>query len=355
MNCAVCISSELRNIKYSFPTIKQLCSKIFNNCKIDYFIYCPNHITRNYSIVNNIFNKSDIEYITDDLIKYVNDTLNPKLFEIEYNYENFNQSINEIKSNYVDLSNIDIYSDQFGGINGKWFNQYYFAQKVIELKQKYENQNNFKYDIAFRIRPDLYFTNLDSLHLELLNDPRFILKKDDSHNRNVWGNSIFVLYSDIRKGNLHIADQIFLGSSESMDVFHKDMLINMIKFHNDVYSNKFNNTIYEYLKSQLYPPEQKWALLGMINKISFIPSLHIQSSIVRDYIDINSWNCSVQEKIRRHERFIEDINYIFGDLARNHKYDILKIISYFKNNTIFEFSDASQLKNWMIENKNKFI
>jgi hypothetical protein len=62
-------------------------------------------------------------------------------------------------SHYITCNNCG--KTTFGNWNGetyKAFSMFYQIKKVLELKDRYEQENNFKYDVVFLTRPDTYLT-----------------------------------------------------------------------------------------------------------------------------------------------------------------------------------------------------
>ena len=84
---------------------------------------------------------------------------------VEFEVNNFEHYVNKIKiieikqklRNFIDqtrTNSINEYGkDRF--ITG--YPQLYTIHKANEMKRKYENSNNFKYDIVIKSRPDFYF------------------------------------------------------------------------------------------------------------------------------------------------------------------------------------------------------
>lgn len=355
---AICISSELRNIRYSLPRVKAYFDKYFENSEeswdIDYFVYSPDIYIKNYDFVNKIYDRSYINYVTDDDIKYIEDTLNPKCIEIEKNGEKLLGLIKKFGLNSDDLQNCIRSDSRDHWKNARSFNQYHFAQQVIELKQSYENTHDFKYDAVFRIRPDLYFLDLVNINPIQLKDDRFLNTKD--YYKVDWPNSIFVSYIDVRCGCPQVGDHFFMANSYAMDAYHNNMVENLVRFHNELKDNKFTNTMWENLYRLSDPPERKWFLLGFLNKITFVDTLCLSACLIRDHFDKNTWthNVNFQEKVWKHEGYINNANHIIGLYVNAHGYDYNKLIGYFKENDLFKFKDGVELTNFMKDNPTLF-
>jgi hypothetical protein len=362
MKVAICISSELRNIKFTFPKLKEFVNRYFLGWEVDYFLYCPNIFIKNYTNVNYIYDENYLNYVDDNTKRYISDLLQPKSFIIENDSENLRKLLEKYKLNNYDYNSCltsknklnDNESHYHDLTNARSFNQYYFAQQVIELKKNYEKENNFKYDLVFRIRPDIYFVDVNNVSSINLSDDRLLGKSD--HSKNSWPNSIFVTHMFVKSGCGQITDHCFIGNSESMDNFHKDATKHLVELHNIINENRFKDDMLESLYNFIYPPERKWFFLGMINKISFVNSLSIQECLIRDHFEKNDWNdYDENQKILNHQIYIEKVNHIIGDCVRHRNYILEKIIKYFKQKSIFCFKNEQEFLNFMLENYNIFI
>ena len=108
-------------------------------------------------------------------IPHINSYNNVLKEEIITKYKNIINIDIENEEEWIKTSNqkyIEIYKNGF-----IWDNQYirgtvvpqtYKLYKANEMKKKYEKENNFKYDLVIRTRPDnLHFCNLDNNYLDL--------------------------------------------------------------------------------------------------------------------------------------------------------------------------------------------
>lgn len=143
MNIAVCISSRLRSswnisIPYIINYFKQY------NCNIDYFFTTSNIVVNRHKI----WGESYISYIQDDDISKVKEYLQPKVFYIENNY----YDINKLLENYNDI-------DLFKKDNYYYLYQLFSMELCNNLKKIYCIENNIKYDVVFKIRPDMILIN----------------------------------------------------------------------------------------------------------------------------------------------------------------------------------------------------
>ena len=354
MRIAVCLSSELRNVTHSLPRIKLFCEHYFKGYEIDYFVYVPNKIVRNYSALNMTLNKSHNDYITDDIVEFVNKTLQPKKFVIENDYEKIDTLIKQFGLNDQDYQHSSMKDGYHFCANYRWFNQYHFAQQVVELKQQYESEHNFKYDLVFRTRPDFYpldFEHIDAT-TQALGDDRLYGRTD--YAKSDWPNSVFVSYIDCRGGNAQVGDHYFLASSQTMDVYHKDAVKNIVQCHNDIAAGKFNG-LYSTLNYQLDPPERKWFLLGLINRISFVTKIFIPSCLVRDYYEYNNWDYDNQHtKVYEHQQYVGAINALLHNrIAAGYRVD--KMAKYFETNSLWQFKNIQDAANFFNNNATLFL
>jgi len=354
MRLAVCLSSELRNVTYSLPRIKLFCEHYFKGYEIDYFIYVPNKVVRNYSALNMVLNKSHTDYVTDDIVDFVNKTLEPKRFVIEKDYEKIDSLVKSFGLNENDYKHTSMQDGYHFCSNYRWFNQYHFAQQVIELKQQYEQEHNFKYDLVFRTRPDFYpldFEYIDS-KTQALGDER--LYGTSAYAKSDWPNSVFVSYIDTRGGNAQVGDHYFLASSQTMDTYHKDAIKKIVQMHNDVASNKFEG-IYDTLKYQLDPPERKWFFLGLVNRVSFVTKIFIPSCLVRDYYEYNDWEYeNIHTKVYEHQQYTAEFNALLHNrLASGYKSD--KLIEYFKTNSPWKYRNIQEASEFFNNNPQLFL
>lgn len=130
-------------------------------------------------------------------------------------------------------------------------NQLYLLKECNILKKDNENENNFKYDLVFRCRPDvIYPTSLNSYNFELLKfldgsylspnldnmNKLFGSIQEPSHNTQELKN---ILINDYIKA---MDDIIYFGSSEKMDIicerynYVKDYTSNDYTLHPEFFS-----------------------------------------------------------------------------------------------------------------------
>ena len=355
MKLAVCLSSELRNVTYSLPRIVSFCEHYFEGYDIDYFVYAPNTVTKNFQYVNAIFGQNDAVNVnvSDATIKFVNDTLHPKAFVIESDYEKIDSLVKMYGLNVGDYQMASSRDTQHYFVNYRAFNQFHFAQQVIELKQQYEQKNNFKYDLVFRTRPDFYPLEYDHIDgkAQALGDDR--LYGVTTYVKQDWPNSVFVAYMDCRDGIAQIGDWFFLAQSSTMDLYHKDAVKNFVQYHNDVVSDKFIG-LCENLKSAFSQAERRWYFLGFVNRISFVTNIFIPSCLARDYYEYNDWAYENQHtKMYHHQEYLIAMDKLIRNKIHN-GYQLQKIVDYFKTNSLWEYRTIQAATNFFDTNRARF-
>ena len=102
------------------------------------------------------------------------------------------------------------------GLNG--YSRWYSTKKVIELKKKYEKENNFKYDLVFLTRLDWAFIKPFRMNKKMSN--YFIVShhNDVPSPRNNYKSKIKKNNKTYKNG---LADYWFLSSSNNLDKFSK--------------------------------------------------------------------------------------------------------------------------------------
>jgi hypothetical protein len=180
---ALLLSGNLRTFYFNDSYIVKSYMNLIDKHNIDVFIYTD----------NNDFNINDVQYFSDNNSEKIlgivqQDTRYYKKSDF-INYENASNLLNEelkktfgdkLKKIYIekyDNNLIDIIFDK-NNINHKIFMeniysdfnrkralmcQFYKLFKCFNLLVDYENENNFKYDIIIKSRPDGIFNNLSKL------------------------------------------------------------------------------------------------------------------------------------------------------------------------------------------------
>jgi len=162
-------------------------------------------------------------FIHSQSIEYIEDLKNlysPKLYCIERKKFFFFKIITNLKFIRILFFSIFKFSQLkqrfLRGLNG--YSRWYSTKKVIELKKKYERENNFKYDLVFLTRLDWAFIKPLKLNRKMSNF--FIVSH---HNevpspRNNYKGKIKKNNKTFKKG---LADYWFIGSSKNLDKFSK--------------------------------------------------------------------------------------------------------------------------------------
>lgn len=208
MKIAVCFSGQIRTGVHAAENILNFLDIKKNN--IDFFIHTWDISIKKEWHFNSIISKrgQKEKYLHTEsgylLLEKLNQHYNFKSVEIE---------------NFKDFSNL--YLSQFINFSPQWYSWY----KSVQLKKKYEELGNFKYDIVIRMRPDIIYPKRKKLDNEI------------SHYLNDKEKFYVIGYSPIR-----IDDVFFYSNSKNMDTASEMM----IKTKN---KNWTNNHFGEYLKN----------------------------------------------------------------------------------------------------------
>ncbi len=186
--------------------------------EIDIFFSCWNELSNNNSFSFKHANNFNAKYENFDLSDIL-DKYKPKKYFVG-EYENYKHLFNIL--NYdptLDLNTLhkDIHEGPTLFNLSQWFHRY----QANQLKQQYEKENNFKYDLVISVRPDFFY--LDSF-------PIIEVEKEKLNLR--------MLYSDI----------ILVSSSEMNDKIDS-LFLNIQNIINKYGRNKF-----EWLQ-EIYIPE----------------------------------------------------------------------------------------------------
>lgn len=103
--------------------------------------------------------------------------------------------------------------------NDHWSSLFYSLAESIQLKRKYELENNFEYDLVVKSRPDVVFHPKDSAHIHLAS---------------VQDGRLFTTHGgrmDMEFNMFNFNDCVFYGNSFTMDLlvnlyFYRQLLIN---------------------------------------------------------------------------------------------------------------------------------
>lgn len=251
---AVVVSSRYR--KYS-----EVCLE----CFAKYFNYSDSEIEVNTDFFVHTHEKTcDLNFdktkfsqnlITQKNIDDINNILKPKKIIVETNYDCINSKLEKYRDNkFVIWCTNEIYNNDFHRLY-----QYHSFEEGVKLVNNYEIENNIKYDLIFKLRPDLFLDiennrgvifkhpfNWENSYLELSNkDAKWSIPYRLE-------NTLFVHDISILNGYPKICDTTFLGSSISIKKFTENFTVqileNMLKIYN-LYDGKI------YLRDALITPE----------------------------------------------------------------------------------------------------
>jgi hypothetical protein len=168
------------------------------------------------------------EYVKNNFLTYLFNPLNPDIFISTWGNKN---DENEIFNHYENIKGIKIvdYDKWYSNIDNDLINiintpnpphnptsyqQLFMIYSCNNLKCDYENKNNFKYDIVFRVRPDcLFIDRCDFSNFK--NNTIYTQKKIDSN---------------------MVYDIFFYGDSPSMDIISKSFIN-----YRELFNSNFNN------------------------------------------------------------------------------------------------------------------
>lgn len=322
---AICINGVIREPTSTIPYLKDFFNSIPES-EIDFFIYTSKKSQINFTaqqIHHNKYNFSDNNTFTlnDEDIKLYFDSFNIKDYIIEGEYKELKDIV------YTNLTNDQAQcweNDLYRPIQ-----QFYGAEKCNELKRKYEEKNNFKYDVVFRIRPDLFlkWNKYEAFPPKNLKEWQEFIFDGEFQERGRL-NQIFVSYIDIVQGMCRFGDNFMYGNSQSMDIFMKDITINSINFWKD----KKNITLYEGVSEYRPAPENLWAAQAIKKKNSIKFSRGFWHEIIRVPISF----------IEEGEKALEELRLLTAKSAINdRKQKILKMENRI-NELTSQISDLSE-------------
>lgn len=233
---AVCLCGEPRNIYIGSTFIK----KYFEDFNVDYFCHAwdksTEYIPDNSIIQPNSYNIEEESIIRNNqLFQYINNIYQPKSIKIE----KFN-------------------------IN-RFYGQFLAAERVIELKNTYEKQQNFNYDIVVRIRYDTAIKDVDRV------------KKESFYNSNL--NTIYI--NNIRIDCIDntrfvaISDHgPFIGPSDLMDKYHLGNYDLLQQYLNNYPEKKQIQNISETVYTRNYPPYAEVMWNHLFNCKNILPEIY---------------------------------------------------------------------------------
>lgn len=224
-------SGALRTFVYCAESIKK---NIIDILKEEYDVYMFGHFW--------ILNENNLEYkmkwkkdCTDSIESINKFKFNQYCIE-EYSSEWEKNIIKECDGEEI-LEEYSKISDQEERVNFKNYavncmGMYFKIKKCQELMEKYENDNNIKFDYVIRMRPDFYWNQIIPLGLiNKLNDNNILLVKDSYCIRAKWnGNDkFFMCNSNVMKKYSRIYDKIKYFYDKKIRVEGQNMAKYMIE------------------------------------------------------------------------------------------------------------------------------
>ena len=192
MKIAVCFWGQIRTGVFSSPSILSYFGDLVPN--IDFFVHSWNIESVSYPEIDQNPMLPNLEGLPRKIFK-----------EIEF--FNFDVS-DDKKSNFLDTYKPKkfIFDDQKRD-NFMIPPHYISRHSVNLLKQQYEQENNFKYDVVISMRPDLMFSSSDSLSTDLIDCN---LNNDKIYNRH---------YNVDTTREKLIESLFIMGNSHNIDIF----------------------------------------------------------------------------------------------------------------------------------------
>lgn len=152
LKVAFCFSGQLRTWKNCYPSWM----KLFSNFETPPDIFC--HLwdfNTNTGRITYLTKDENIQQISKDEIDEFLEIMKPKKYLIE-NIDKSKQADGLLNNRILELWNKP--EDLHGNIY--WIgSQFYSNMYSAFLKHEYEIENNFEYDLCFKIRYDLYFSD----------------------------------------------------------------------------------------------------------------------------------------------------------------------------------------------------
>lgn len=232
MKIALCLSGHIRNLEENYLSLK---NNLLNFYDVDVFIHTWDTYGWRVDGID-ITTQEDgfkgFDYYSGNINQIkINEILKPKKMVID-NYKDFESIFVEKSKSYTNLRCPD--KDRPSNMASMW----YKIMKCNELKKHYEEENNFKYDIVIRTRPDLvYFAPIIDENILLLYKKAVIVPIVESHG----------FASDLMAvGSSKIID-IASNVYEHLDEINKSNCLmnphNILEFY---YNKFFSNRIYKH-------------------------------------------------------------------------------------------------------------
>lgn len=248
---AVSISSRLRNNNdVSLQTIKDFFT--FNDSEIevetDYFV----HFNRKKCIILNGKLSFSQDYISKEEEDMIQNIFSPKKIVIEENYDNI-----KIKINDVNLDKNEWIVNENLNADYHRLYQYHSFEESIKLIDSYEKENNFKYDLIFKFRPDIFTRETLVAPKKVVFD--FIENYRKRYDINCsWAKSIDInkllvnTTLEIMNGCPRICDVVYYGTSDAIKLFSNNILSHLLERYKFLKELEKTN---ECLSHNLFTPE----------------------------------------------------------------------------------------------------
>lgn len=210
LKAAFCFSGQLRTWKDCYPTWKKLMDQFDTPPDIFCHIWDFNS---NTGRIDSLTKETHIEKVSPEEIQSYLDTLKPAKYIIEGQDKSYEVNLFTHMKIQSLLQNKDIQNSIF------WAgSQFYGIMYSSFLKREFEMENNFEYDVCFRLRNDLFFSDAD---IEIL------------FNRSIKLNNMFIPITIINDNTIYsvhsstsydwpyvnIGDIFFFGNSQTYDNF----------------------------------------------------------------------------------------------------------------------------------------
>lgn len=145
MRVALCISGQPRTWKKSYPTWVE---HLLPGVQKDIFFHMWDYNTLPGIVLQSGVSKLEDVPISDEEKQEILDTYSPKKYKFD------SRNINPLNGD----KDPSILSEYVNHPLGWWCrSQYHSLYYAANLKRQYEIENNFEYDVVFRMRTDLYF------------------------------------------------------------------------------------------------------------------------------------------------------------------------------------------------------
>jgi len=252
---AVAVSSRFRN--HNEVSLNSIVN--FFNYEDDEIIVKPDyfvHLNRKKCNILDGKEKFSQDLISTDEEKSIIDILNPKKIIIEEDYSGIKEKISKLKIK-VDpeewIINPKLNKDY------QRLYPYHSQEESIKLIDDYEKENNFTYDLIFKLRPDIFVEQNSECPRNIVFNFIENYKKQWSNINSSWSNvidadkSIVCLGLEIMNGHIRFSDFAFYGTSKSVKLYTYNFIENYIEYYLYLNSQReFNIYIDNYLTPESF-------------------------------------------------------------------------------------------------------